>query len=137
MNSAVEISSTSRPGGVSACTPAAAGTLARLPAADQQHLIDPFGRDHAGSESQRLLEVQTEWHEGMVIPPHGTLTVMPQPPHAEIEQPRGARRHSEPRTFFELQMMLRQLRLQPLRLVAALMTDEVIERRPHRWVQGR
>src|ERR1700683_4810217 len=133
MNSAVEISSTSRPGGVSACTPAAAGTLARLPAADQQHLIHPFGRDHAGSESQRLLEVQTEWHEGMVIPPHRTLTVMRQPPHAEIEQPRRAWRHSVYGTFFERQMMLRQLRLQPLRLVAALVTHEVIDTRPPWW----
>src|SRR5579859_6815158 len=131
MNSDAEASSTSGTGAVMARGLAPPFKLVRFPATYQQHLVDPVGGNHTRSELQRPLKSQPERHDGVVVPPQRPLPVVREPPHTEIEQPRGARRHAVDGAALEGQAMLPQLLGQPLGLVATLVTNEIIERRPH------
>src|ERR1017187_10660650 len=137
MNSAAESSSTSRLDAVGTRGAARCGTLPRLSTAYEQNLVDPFGRDHSGGKLQCFLEAQAERHERVVVPPHGPLAVMREPPHPEIEQTRGARRHAEHGAALQRKMVLRQFCRQAFRLVSPLVGDEVVKRGPHRRVQWR
>src|ERR1700722_907183 len=105
MKRAVDTSSTSLPGGVAIPGALVSGTLGRLLATHQQHLVDPLGGDHSRRPVQGLLKMQAQRHERMVIPPHRPLAVMRQPPHAQIEQPRGTRCHAVDSAALEFQMM--------------------------------
>src|SRR6202162_3481981 len=137
MNSAAATSNTSGSGLVADCGPTLPVKLVRFPATYQQHLVDSFGGDHTWGQMQYLLESQAQRHEGMVVPPQRTLAMVREPPHAEIEQSRGAWRHAEYGTALEHQMVLHELVGQALRLITPLVTDEIVERRPERGVQRR
>src|ERR1700689_942309 len=69
--------------------------LANRRAANEQDLVDLICCDQAGRQLQLLLEPQAERHHRPVVPPHGPLPVVYQPPHAEIDKARGAWLHPE------------------------------------------
>src|SRR3981081_1712080 len=80
-----------------------------VPAAYEQDLVDLVRCNHSGGEPQLLLEPQSELHEYPVVPPHRRSTMMQQPPHADVDQPRRARLHSEYGAALHQEMVLRQL----------------------------
>jgi len=104
--------------------------FARVSLAHEQDLIDLVRLDHSRSDLQRLLQPQPERHDRSVVPPHGALTMMREPPHPHVEEQRGVRLHPERRTGLHRQVVLRQLCEQRRGLVAPLVAHEIVERGP-------
>jgi hypothetical protein len=77
--------------------------------AHEQNLIDLVCRDHPWGEMQLRLKPQSERHQYPVVPPHGPLTMMIEPPHSEIGEKRGSRLHPKDGAACNDEVVLRQL----------------------------
>src|ERR1700678_3426601 len=99
--------------------------------AHEQYLINILCFYHSRHELQILLKSQSDRHKRPVVPPHGALTLIRQPPHTEVDQARGTRAHTEYRALRHDEVVLRQLCKQAKRLLTSLMTHKIVERTPH------
>src|SRR5712664_1107655 len=109
--------------------------LAASAPAQQQDFPDPGGVNQAFGQRQRFLKAHAQRHEHAVVQPHRPFAPVDQEPHTEVDQGGRSRLHPEHGAALHRETVPRQLGLQVSRLVAAPVTDEIVEACPLRGIE--